>query len=557
MARIYPERLPEYVQRDPLRSAERKVYHALADLPSAYTVFYGVAWLDRASDGARDGEADFVIVHPDGGVLVLEVKGGGIGFDASTAQWVSVDRYGHGHIIKNPVQQATESKYALLSKLKNLPGWGDRWITIGHGVVFPDIQASDLPIRPDLPREIVLDRKHLEDPAHAIQALFTYWARPNHHPLRQDGVRLLTDLLARSFTIHTPLGVELNDEDERIIELTEAQMRVLDLLAFQRRAAIQGCAGSGKTMLALEKAKRLANEGFDVLLTCFNVALAQYLAQRTPDDVEVFHFHGLCEAMIEEAGIRAAPPQDRQEYYDMFLPGLLLDAIDELGPQYDAIIVDEGQDFKEDWWIGLQSLLRDQEQGVFYVFFDDNQNLYRGVDHIPGLIDSPPFSLTENCRNTKAIHHLVARFHPNGSAIRCIGPEGRPPVWVPYESHRELETLVRQTLHRLINEEDVAPGDLIILTPKAEHRSIFKEGKRLGNFTLTRKPPTEGDRIIWVTTVHAFKGLERKVALLTELDPWAGRNLATLLYVGCSRARTHLIIFHNHRFDPARKFDGH
>ncbi len=550
-ARFFPERLPESLLRDPRREAERYVYRALQVLPNPYVVFYSVAWLSRTNAGSRDGEADFVIAHPELGILVLEVKGGGIAYDAVTGQWTSTDRIGEIHHIKDPAEQARRSKHALLAKLQDLPGWGNRWITLGHGVVFPDVAATETALRPDLPPEIVLDRHSMDDPATAIRRVFAFWHGQDRRAAGPgvDGMRLLVDLLGRSFRLRTPLGVELEYEEERIVELTEEQMRVLDVLAYQRRAAIQGCAGSGKTMLALEKARRLANEGFDVLLTCFNLALAQHLCQRVPEGVTVRNFHGLCEALIEQAEIRAVPPQDTQAYYDEFLPTMLLDAIDELGPQYDAIVVDEGQDFKEDWWIGLQALLQDPEQDVFYVFFDDNQNLYRGANHIPGIIDSPPFRLIENCRNTQRIHQLVARFHPQGESIGCRGPDGREPQWIAYSSHRELEDQVRRALHRLINEEGVAAQDVVILTPKAERRSVFKEGKRLGNFTLTREPFPQGATQIWATTVHAFKGLERKVVLLAEVEPWS-RNLETLLYVGASRARTYLLIFHNHRLDP-------
>ncbi|HFD39605.1 MAG TPA: hypothetical protein ENJ31_07140, partial [Anaerolineae bacterium] len=552
MARLFPERLPESALQDPRRGAERRVYQALRALPDTYTVFYSVAWLSRIRGGAQDGEADFVIAHPEQGILVLEVKGGGIAYDATTGQWTSTDRQGIVHAIKDPADQARRSKHALLAKLQELPGWRDRWITLGHGVVFPDVDTSGMALRPDLPPAVVLDWRSLDDSTAAIQQVFAYWHGQEGQAAGPgtDGMRLLTQLLGRSFRLRTPLGVELAHEEERIVELTEEQMRILDVLGYQRRAAIQGCAGSGKTMLALEKARRLANEGFDVLLTCFNLALAQHLAQRVPEGVTVLNFHGLCEALIAEAGLRSLPPQDLRVYYDEFLPSMLLDAIDELGPQYDAIVVDEGQDFKEDWWIGLQGLLRDPEQGILYVFFDDNQNLYRGVNHIPGVIDSPPFPLRENCRNTQRIHQLVSRFHPQGDAIGCRGPTGRPPQWVPYSSHQELGDQVRRTLHRLVNEEGVAAQDVVILTPKAERRSVFKEGKRLGNFQITRKPFPQGATQIWTTTVHAFKGLERKVVLLAELDPWASRQLETLLYVGASRARTHLLIFHNHRLDP-------
>lgn len=549
MAHTYPERLPESIKNDPFRSAECKVYERLQTLPDTYTVFYSVAWLSRR--GAQDGEADFVIAHPDRGLLVLEVKGGAIAFDAVTSEWTSTDRHGQTHVIKDPAVQARRNKYVLLKKLQELPGWGNRWITLGHAVVFPDVMTAGRSLRPDLPSDIVLDRSDLDAPVAAVRRVYDFYHGLDEHPagLGLDGIRLVTNLLARSFVLRTPLGVELDLEDEHIIQLTEEQMRVLDTLAYYRRAAIQGCAGSGKTMLALEKARRLASQGFDVLLTCFNIALAQHLAERAPENVTVYNFHSLCEELIRQAEIRAVPPQDIRAYYDEFLPGMLLDAIDELGPQFDAIVVDEGQDFKEDWWLGLQSLLRDPEQGIFYVFFDDNQNLYRGANHIPGVIDSPPFSLNENCRNTQCIHHLVSRYHPLGTNIRCRSPEGRPPEWIPYASQKEMEDLVRRALHHLVNEEGVASRDVVILTPKAERRSAFKEGTRLGNFVLTRNPFPQDENTIWATTIHAFKGLERKVVLLAEVEPWS-RDLETLLYVGCSRARTHLTIFHNHRLDP-------
>ncbi len=556
MARVFPEHLPENIQQEPLRSAERRVYEALNHLPDPYAVFYSVSWLGRTYDGGpQDGEADFVIAHPRLGLLVLEVKGGHIQFDAATGQWTSRDRTGTVHVIKDPVAQARSSKHALLAKLRELPGWSHRWITAGHAVVFPDVVVSDQDLRIDLPRRIILDHNDLQNPVHAVQQLFEYWQGQDNHSggLDANGMRLVIDLLRRSFTLRTPLGVELDREDQRIIQLTEEQMYILDVLNRQRRAAIQGCAGSGKTMLALEKARRLAAEGFDVLLTCFNTALAQHLSERAPTGVDVFTFHGLCEEMIQEAGLRAIRPADDQAYYNQFLPDMLLDAVDELGPQFDAIIVDEGQDFHEDWWLPLQALLRDPDNGILYVFFDDNQNLYQGTDRIPGLIDTPPFPLTRNCRNTQQIHGLVSRYHPRGAEIQCHSPEGRPPQWIAYTSHPELEDLVRRTLHQLVNEEQVSPRDVVILTPRAERRSVFTEGKRLGNFTLTRKPFPQDPNTIWATTIHAFKGLESKVVLLAEIDPWANKTveLETLLYVGCSRARTHLMVFHNHHLDPA------
>ena len=77
MAKIYPERLPVSIHDDPKRNAERRVYAALKSLSSPYLVFYSVHWQTISNyRGMEEGEADFVITHPDKGIVVLEVKGG-------------------------------------------------------------------------------------------------------------------------------------------------------------------------------------------------------------------------------------------------------------------------------------------------------------------------------------------------------------------------------------------------------------------------------------------------------------------------------------------------
>jgi hypothetical protein len=136
---MFPAPLPARAIEDPFRSAERRVYEALAaTLPKATTVFYGAAWLGRKGGGAPvDGEADFIVADPDEGLLVLEVKGGGIARDGSTGRWLSRDRAGRVHLIKDPLDQAVQTKHALLRKLRDLPGF-PAWVDAGHGVVLPD-----------------------------------------------------------------------------------------------------------------------------------------------------------------------------------------------------------------------------------------------------------------------------------------------------------------------------------------------------------------------------------------------------------------------------------
>ena len=117
------------------RLADRKLKALRDGLPNDYVAFHSVAWLARdPRSGAQDGEADFVVVHPERGVLVIKVKGGRIVYDGPAGQWYSGE-----HAIKDPFEQARGNKHSLLAKLKDLPYWRDRWLTIGHAVAFPDV----------------------------------------------------------------------------------------------------------------------------------------------------------------------------------------------------------------------------------------------------------------------------------------------------------------------------------------------------------------------------------------------------------------------------------
>jgi hypothetical protein len=553
MAKIYPERLPESSLKDPKRSAERRFYQAASQLSHKYTVFYSVAWqaVDSRS-GARDGEADFVIAHPDLGLMAVEVKGGGIGFDSRTGEWISIDREGVSHRIKDPVEQARRGKHELFKKLKDLPGWDDRWLTIAHAVSFPDIYRDRTLTRLDLAPEIVFDAGALKDLENAVGRAFRYYSGGQNGALGDDRLELVEKLLGRSFQVKTPLGVELIFEDERLIELTERQMMILDFLSNRRRAAIKGCAGSGKTMLALEKARQLAQQGFEVLLTCYNYALANYLSKRAPQGVTVSHFHGLCREMAKKAGVSIRPVQDEGEFYGTVMPDAMLAAIDQLGPQFDAVIVDEGQDFRENWWLPLISLLRDPERGILFAFYDDNQNLYQGFENIPGVIDEAPFPLIDNCRNTQAIHHVVSAFYHDAGQLRCRGPEGRPPEIYAYVDPKQQVRQLRQILHRLVYKEQVDCRDIVILTPRSAERSELKDGMAVANFTLCNKPSQIRNHI-QVSSVHTFKGLESRVVILAEVDPQASQGLDAVLYVGCSRARTYLITLYDGALDEGTK----
>lgn len=516
MSKIYPERLPLSIQEDPKRRAECKVFAALSALPHPYVVFYSIHWQTIANEkGVKEGEADFVIAHPEKGVIVLEVKGGGIRYSAKEGQWYSRDAYGQEHPIKDPVVQGSHNAHQLLRQLQELPEWPGRYLNISNAVCFPDISVGKGQVlRPDLRRELILDHNDIENIHPAIERMFSVLFGENitYGAPGSDGMKIIEGYLARSFELRTPLGVELEAEEERLIHLTEEQFRILSFLGDRKRAAISGCAGSGKTMLAVRKAQQLSSLGLSVLLTCFNAPLAEYLRKQLPE-VDVYHFHGLCKAAADQYGyvLRSTAESD---YYDELLPQALLDASEKIGRVYDAIIVDEGQDFQLTYWAALEPLLK--ENGYLYIFYDNNQNLYSGISDFGGLIQEAPFSLNRNCRNTKSIHQVVTKFHDNPASLWAEGPQGRPPELTSYQGEEDMLRQLQKLLHLLIREEHIACDDIVILTPRGEMRTCLKPGIRLGMFTLSAQPPQRANTI-QTTSVYRFKGLERRLGCVCKL----------------------------------------
>ncbi len=521
-------------------------------LPDPYVVLHHVTWLrKRPADRARDGEADFVIVHPSRGALVLEVKGGEMRYDAAEGQWWSQSRDGSEHRDRDPFEQGRQACYDVKRFAETMPGWPRGWGPFGYAVWFPDGVFSSAPL-PQMNPEILVDAARLGDGSGIVNVLddiFEFWSSEDGRaPGRArgasacasgsgaQGARLLVDALAHDVEIRQPLSVVLDEADREIVRLSKEQYRVLDGLSRMRRVSVFGPAGSGKTMLAVEKARRLAAQGMRVLLTCYNRPLADHLkeAVRAYERVEVFGFHELCTRLMKEAGVRLKVSSNvGPAYYEEHLPNALADACATLGPRFDAIIADEAQDFASSWWLPLLTLLEDPDSGVFYVFSDDNQAIYRPPGGLPeGL---PEFRLCEDWRNSEPIFDLVRRFY-QGEEIEFAGPEG-PPLEMLSVAPGEVRRELGRVLHRLIAEGGVPARDVVVLTPHNEHSKVH--GK-VGAYLVTKESRGAGD--VRVSSIQRFKGLESKVVVVCEVDRLVSEDFTRLMYVACSRARTMLVV---------------
>lgn len=547
MARTYPREIQSYT----ISSAERYLFDLFKkNLNDDYLVFHGIAWLSWGNEQySFDGETDFLLVHPQKGLLVVEVKGGRITYDGHEGKWVTVDRNNISHLLrKDPVVQAKDARYNLIRKLRKSPKTQEYYYPIFHAISFPDIFVKN-DFRLDLPKQIILDREKLGDIESSIDGIFEFWNRKfTSADLSDQAINALIDLIAPQTSLFSKLGREIIAEKEQIKHLTKQQFSTLDLLSRERRAIIFGCAGSGKTLLALEKARRLSEEGFSVLFTCFNSRLANWLEKNIENHngFEIINFHQLCSKIAHRAGIRVPDIEseevqgDEEYYFETILPESLYAAIEKIGPQYNAIIVDEGQDFRKGWWKNLLALLINQERDVFYIFCDDNQRIYSGKE-IEYPFKSPSIVLNKNCRTTKKIHKQILKFYKGTIDIQAIGPEGIEPEFIIINTIKELNNCLVEKITSLISKEKVHPKDIVILTPKSRRNSFLKQGEKIGNCFLTwdqRKHKNE----IECCSIYSFKGLESPIIFLVEISEKDFHEKENLFYVGVSRAINYLIV---------------
>lgn len=553
------------------RKAERLVHDRLrAALPTSVAILPNVRWRQRDNGHFHDGEANLVVADPDRGILVLEVKSGEIG-RRDRIWWV-----GNKPLPQSPFEQAANSRHALVRKLRELPAWDPTLNPIaGDAVAFPDVDVASAGSRlgmlgPDVDPDLILDQHRLLDDQASAQELKAWLDRvleafgrdsAARRPPGSKGVALLIDLLEDPIELRSMLRNELAEGEREVVRLTAGQLQFLNFVRAQRRASIVGGAGTGKTMLAAEKAQRLAREGYRTFLVCFNSPLARELADLTSGTsketglLDVCTFHQLCEDLGREAGTLGAKPNPiTTDWWDKALPGALDDAIEKLGGRYHAIVVDEGQDFAAGWLISLDALLETPKEDVLYVFHDPDQAIYR--DDAVGDLQLPEFELPTNCRNTQPIHDLVRRF--GGASLEAIAlrTDGRPPELI--EANDDAATLeaLRRVLHRLRADEGVRLGEIAVLTGRSLEESAVWKQRQFGNEVLwnggydgagkslglaaDEVPEVPADVILF-DSIRRFKGLERPVIVLVELRPDDPR-LDRLLYIGASRARQHLVV---------------
>lgn len=510
---------------------EREIFEALRDgLPDDYTVFHSYHWNDRNAYGRVDwGEADFTVFHPKYGLLVIEVKSGGISLDEDGQWWyVRTDNHQRIKMKTDPLSQANRTKYALKNELDKLDLRGD-YLWIESAVWFPHISQRELletmpnPYKPD----IVLMEWALQNPKLAINNAFKFYNSEHHTKLSTETSRQVIRKLAPTFNAVPSLRSIYSNQESHFLRLTREQNALLDFLDEQPSAVIQGSAGTGKTLLAVEKARRLSEDG-KVLFLCFNSFLMEEL--RKSYKGYNIDFYNLPCLTVRQAG--KSNELDDETIMDY------LSQYDTIGNwAYKHIVIDEGQDFSNDH-IEMLATIAELQEGAFYVFYDRNQLVQRF--ELPPWVNQADcrLILRRNCRNTFRIATTAGRPIEVEPILWENSIEGETPSLHIVQNKSQLISRLAKLIGKYVH-IGIPLNQITILTTETEERSLLSGITNITNWEIVSARGEDG---VLFTTARKFKGLESDVIIVVDVNPMTfdAPGSRNLFYVGTSRAKNFL-----------------
>ena len=520
--------IPEIPNPFQTRSLEDVMFEALKSLPDSCMIFHSFRLTDVKAGILNESETDFIIFDRERGVLCLDAKAGAVSF--RDGRWM----YGNGTPMRSggPFRQAAANKWKLMELIGNSRlGFLTERIKFLHGVWFPSLSSEridEIVMPPEADRRIVLGSEALFDAWTCIEHLFSLNVPAGIVTDISDGEfrAVVREILCPKFNIFPPPKFDVDLKHAVFHRMLDEQSGILNFLTEQKSAVINGAAGTGKTMIAVEKAVRHAADGERVLFLCYNSELKKFLVLHYENPLIDFmtldgYVCRLCGVSVSDYG-RAEKKLKDFAAFDSF--------------PYDHVIVDEGQDFGRDAVENakLLHLLHDavladpNSKSSCYVFYDRFQVVQS--DRIPGFIRNAECRLTlhKNCRNTENVCRTAMSLLPEcGKAEVLRGIAGKIPC---------IHFCGEKTYFNAL--DDVIGGlhrdgidDIVILTLSTETDSIVSESIRNGVYGECR-----------FMSCRKFKGLEADAVILVDFTELTVINDAMLFYVGASRARIRLEI---------------
>jgi len=505
---------------------EKLVFESLRRLDDNWYVFHSFRWIN--GQRKAQGEGDFVILHPELGILSIEVKSGGIRLQERS--WYQRNLItGEEREIFNPLAQADSTKFKIIELLRGVV-YRPEGCFVCSGVWFPSITMVNAALPPDYASEIVLDDHALENPAAALRLCFEFWLKtsPFKTSLTAESVRRIIGRLAPDFDAIPSLQRQLKAKEQVFVSLTAEQTGILRYLREQNTAVIHGAAGTGKTAIALEKARYEAARGDRVLFLCYNAALRHHLkANFAQKGIDFHNIHSLAESLRSGEELRIDELPD-------FLMQVLGD--EDIKWLYDHVIIDEGQDFDSVW---IDTISR-RTNGCFYVFYDRNQMIQQS--QLPKWVDEAECRLTLhiNCRNTKQIAN--AAYYPidliNPPVLNEVG--GKEPVIYLCTNRPTANGKLKEVLTALA--ADYGQSGVTILNFAGNDASTLTSLQAVIETDFSEENNGINTRF---SNPRKFKGLESPAVILwgVTANTFAEKSGLLSYYTAATRAIHELIVF--------------
>ena len=527
MPRIIPNDLK--LDRSDISYGEIQIYEALEKLPDEYIIFYSLHWNKKSKYKVEWGESDFTVFHPKKGILVIEVKSGKI--KCKDGKWEQTNtKTLEMKLMKDPMVQAERSKHAFIDLLEKN---NSREYRVECAVWFTS--AENYSVLGDLPPVYkegnLLVKNDIANIEKAINRVFDYYGfRENPFYDKNDEKNVIRKL-SPEFDIIPSISNIIEEGEYYFNRMTREQTLLIEYLDEQKRAAIQGGAGTGKTMLALEKARRLSEnedtENDKVLFLCFNEFLHHYLKNRYRKELPNVYFFSI-DKLVKKHYRIAGEYSSKTEKIDF------LNNYSDYGWDYRHIIIDEGQDFAHEEIEALHTIA-ELEDSCFYIFYDKNQVVNKDASIFNSDRIDCRLILTANCRNTKKIA-LSSNKILNIDKYRVKdNVEGITPKYFITGSRENIISILEREIKRY-TEEKISYDRIVILTVKTEKKSVLANIDKIGSYKIRHNLEDKG---ILFTTSRKYKGLESDIVFVIDIDREIFENETgrRVLHVAASRAK--------------------
>ncbi|SKC04022.1 Nuclease-related domain-containing protein [Lachnospiraceae bacterium] len=535
MAIMHPHNLSNY---DPTES-ERVFFEELErQLDDSFHVFYSVKWYGTDFRGERvNSECDFLIFSSNFGYLTIEVKGGKR-IEVNDRHWILYYTNSEGEqesrdLGKGPYHQADRSMYYFFDYYKK-ETFSKFQGSYGMAVAFPFFNV-DVALENDAPKELTIQLSDMGNLKKRINDLFHYWSKRNKGTfLSNSQATKFVGLVNKRVALSVAAGALIPITERKLETINVVQDAVISILTNYNRIQIVGGAGTGKTWIAIKKIQQQVLCGKKCLYTCYSSSLCQYVEKQINNElVDCVPIETLFARTIGK--INAADlPQDARgdiKYYDV-LAGINK-------KKYDCIMVDEAQDLSEDWARSLNLYIR--PDGIFWVFFDENQNIYNRRFGKGFGIDTEPYLLLNNIRNTRNIHSWIKGNTQIGDQIISNDICGCDPEIYDYHNTQQVGVFLNSVLNQLITEESVPASSVVVLVN--DNRLCEWSEQKFGRYKLSKDSLAEDE--VKISTVSDFKGLE--ACIVIYLNDWPNgltknKDYYNRLYVAGTRAKYYLYV---------------